>query len=156
MSKTVKHALALALVTAVGAGSAWGLEPWRAAALKAADRLAQAVEVLDETLHEAYEHHSTPAFKKAIEDIHHIEDVVKQMQALLPAGTIHQVCHEVRHLHSDLTKIRLDLIALRLQSNPKVVNAWNAMVHVHNHELIPNFRCPRHWSDLETGAVDNL
>src|SRR5688572_26030769 len=121
MLKLGRNTLLGAMVLVLGAASVQAAEYWREQALKAADRLSQRVELLDEALHEAYEHHATPEFKKAIEDMHHIQDVIEHLEASLPAAPFTQCCHDFQHLYEDLVQIRLDLIALGLEYNPQVV-----------------------------------
>jgi len=151
-----KSALVGGLALFMGMSNAQALEPWREQALKAADRFATSIEVLDEALHEAYEHQSTEQFKKAIEDIHHIEKVVEHFQGALPSALFPELCQDTAHMVEDLQAVRLDLINLGLQSNPQVVQTWNQMAGVYNNEIYPIFRaCPPHsWSGR--GALDIL
>lgn len=136
-----------ALMCLMAVGTAQGVEEWRVQAGLAANRLGETIEALDETLHEVYNHHSTPAFKKAIEDIHHIERLVQDLVDDLPMAPFAELCHDFSHLYEDLVAIRLDLIHLGLQSNPEVVRTWNNMANVYNNQLNPFFRnCSHHWS----------
>lgn len=145
--------LVASLLVWVGTTTAQAAEEWRELALRATERLAETVEVLDESLHEAYEHHSTLEFKKAIEDMHHIEAVLMDLTAKLPAAPLADLCQVMHHLYEDLVQIRLDLIALGLEANPKVVETWNNMVNVYNGELTPYFQtCPPSWS-AESSAL---
>lgn len=131
------------------AATAFAAEPWREASIRAAERMTDRVEILDEALHEAYEHHSSPAFLKTIEDFHHIEKVLAYLRELLPVAPHGQVCREVAHLVEDLNAIRLDLIALKVQET-KVIQAWNDMAAVYNQEMYPHFKtCHRSWTGTE-------
>ena len=134
-------------------------EQWREKALIAADHLALTIEALDETLHEVYDQHKTPAFKKAVTDIHHIEALVEGLMEDLPAASFPELCEDFSHLYEDLVEIRLDLIALGLQGNPQVVRTWNNMANTYNRELNPFFRnCSHHWSadSVDAGLVLEL
>jgi len=151
-----KSALVGGLALFMGMSNAQALELWREQAIVAADRFATSIEVLDTSLHEAYEHQSTPQFKKAIEDIHHIEKVVEHFQGALPTAPFAELCGDTSHMVEDLQAVRLDLINLGLQSNPQVVQTWNQMAGVYNNEIYPIFRnCPPHsWSGR--GGIKSL
>lgn len=157
-NKSLTFILISGLVMWLGAAAAQGAsEPWREAALVAVDHFATSIEVLDEALHEAHEHQSTPEFQKAIEDFHHIEDVLTHLKTALPAEPMETLCHDFAHLLEDLLQIRLDLIALGLQSNAKVVQTWNNMANIFNTELAPFFRtCPPQWSGVVSTAIHTL
>ena len=130
--------------------------PWQDQALAAADRFAERIEVLDEALHEAYEQQQSPEFLKAIEDIHHIEAVLTKLRQDIPTAPFADLCHLRNHLLEDLTQIRLDLIALGLQSNPKVVQTWNAMANSYNNDLNRYFQqCPANWAKC-MATIGNL
>lgn len=118
-------------------------DPWREGANRAATALANRIEVLDETLHEAYEQHSSEPFKKAIDVIHHIERIVTELKEDVLTLPFTNLCQDFHHIYEDLVQIRLDLIALGLEGNPSVVKSWNDMVYVYNNQLNPYFyQCP--------------
>lgn len=137
---TLRNVFALGAACLFVAATSQGAADWRKQAGIAADHLAQSIEVLDETLHEVDDHHSTPAFKKAIEDIHHIERLVNDLVDDMPAAPYVDLCGDFGHLYHDLVEIRLDLIALGVEAIPSVVRAWNHMANVYNHELLPFFQ----------------
>ncbi len=118
-------------------------EPWRVQASQAAHDLADRIEILDATLHEVYDSHGTPEFKKAIEDIHHIEELVLDFASDILSASFPSLCHGYDHLYHDLVNIRSYLIELNLQSNPQVVKDWNSLIDINNNSLLPYFRtCP--------------
>jgi len=131
------------------AGVSAQADTWHQQALASADRFAQTIEVLDESLHEAYEQQSTPEFKAAIEDIHHIEKVLTKLRQDIPTAPFNELCQLRNHLYEDLVEIRLDLIALGLGSNPNVVQAWNSMANTYNNDLNRYFaQCAAKWSKV--------
>lgn len=118
-------------------------EAWRVQVSRIAASLGQSIEMLDETLHDVYEKQQTEPFKNAIEEMHHIEDIVTKFSTEALTAPVPELCREFQHLYHDLVDIRLFLIELGLEKNPHVVERWNYMVSIYNNQLLPYFRnCP--------------
>lgn len=124
---------------------AFGAEvhPWRAGANQVLGELGTKIEVLDESLHEAYENHSSEAFKKAIEVYHHIEGIVTELREDVLTLPFKNLCQDFHHIYEDLVQIRLDLISLGIEYHPKMLYNWNSMIWVYNNRVNPYFyQCP--------------
>ena len=128
----------LALILAVP--SAFAADPWRTQASAIAGQLAASIETLDEVLHDVYEKQNTAPFKEAIEEMHHIEDLVTKFSQKILTQPYPELCADYQHLYHDLVNIRQFLIDLGLQNNPMVVQRWNEMVGIYNNRLLPYFR----------------
>lgn len=153
--KKLTSILMVAFVVTLGATA--NANDWRQPAAAAAESLAESIERLDEVLHEVYEEQQTEVFKKAVEEIHHIESLVLDLTTDMMTAPFPALCEDFSHLYQDLVDIRLYLIQLGLERNPHVVQRWNEMVHIYNNRLNPYFRgCGHHRADSAENLLETL
>jgi len=122
-----KMLVALALVMGMSQVTLADDFPGRPRVLRAAEKLAELIEVYDSSLH------LVQAPNDYIEKVHHSEESVLELVELLKSGTYADAVEENRHVHNDMWLMYNQFITIQpLLYNPTVVRNWNNMIYAHN------------------------
>jgi len=122
-----KLAIALAVMVGMAQATIANDFPGRPRVLRAAEVLAERIEIYDSSLH------LVQAPDDFIEKVHHSEESVLELVELLQAGTYADAYAENKHVHNDMWLMYNRFIQIQpLLYNPTVVNNWNQMIYAHN------------------------
>lgn len=122
-----KFAVALAMLVGLSQTTLADDFPGRPRVLRAAEVLAEKIEIYDSSLH------LVQAPNDYIEKVHHSEESVNELVELLRTGTYGEAVEENRHVHNDMWLMYNQFITIQpLLYNPTVVNNWNQMIYAHN------------------------
>lgn len=119
--------LALALVVFGLAQTSFASFPGQDRVLRAAERLAEKIEIYDESLH------LVTAPEDYIEKVHHSEESILALIEILKTGSYAEAKEENTHVHNDMWLMYNHFIQIQsLIYNYTVVNNWNQMIYAHN------------------------
>ena len=122
-----KLAIALAIFIGMAQTSIADDFPGRPRVLRAAEVLAERIEIYDSSLH------LVQAPNDYIEKVHHSEESVTELVELLKKGTYAEALEENRHVHGDMWLMYNHFITIQsLLYNATVVQNWNHMIYAHN------------------------